>query len=101
MTRRLLAIALILPMAVYPQRTGKQAEVKIQKTSLSRDQEMQLGKESAIQVEREMEVIHNAEVEHWLNQTGQHLAKTPQANPYPYYFNLPNDPSINAFPLPA
>ncbi|HEV2200346.1 MAG TPA: M48 family metallopeptidase [Bryobacteraceae bacterium] len=101
MSRRLLAIALSLPIAVYAQRPGKQAEVKIQKTSLSRDQEAQLGKESAIQVEREMEVVHNAEIEHWLNQIGQNLAKTPQANAYPYYFKLVNDESINAFALPG
>src|SRR5205085_6384507 len=63
--------------------------------------EMRLGKESAIQVEREMEVIHNTEVEHWLNQIGQNLAKTPQANAYPYYFKLVNDESMNAFALPG
>ena len=101
MSRRLLVIALSLPLVAYSQKPGKQAEVKIQKTSLSRDQEMQLGKESAVQVEREMEVIHNAEIEHWLNQIGQNLAKTPQANAYPYYFKLVNDDSINAFALPG
>jgi Zn-dependent protease with chaperone function len=101
MSRRLLVIALSLPLVAYSQKPGKQAEVKVQKTSLSRDQEMQLGKESAVQVEREMEVIHNAEIEHWLNQIGQNLARTPQANAYPYYFKLVNDDSINAFALPG
>ena len=101
MSRTLLAIALIFPLAAYPQRTPKQAEVKVQKTSLSRDQETQLGKQFAGQVEREMEVVHNAEVEKWLNQIGQNLAKTPQANAYPYYFKLVNDDSINAFALPG
>ena len=80
MCRRLLIVALSLPVAIF---SAKQAEVKVQKTSLSRDQEIQLGKEAALQVEREQEVIHNAEIEHWLNQIGQSLAKTPQANAYP------------------
>ena len=98
MCRRLLIVALSLPIAMF---SAKQAEVKVQKTSLSRDQEIQLGKEAAAQVEREQEVIHNAEIEHWLNQIGQSLAKTPQANAYPYYFKLVNDDSINAFALPG
>jgi beta-barrel assembly-enhancing protease len=104
MSRTLLVIALIVPLTAYsekPPKQPKQTEVKVQKTSLSRDQEMQLGKQFAGQVEREMEVIHDAEIEKWLNQIGQNLAKTPQANAYPYYFKLVNDDSINAFALPG
>ena len=102
MKYRLLSIALLLPLAAYAQkRPAKQSEVKIQKTSLTRDQELQLGKEAAAQVEREMEVVKSPEVEAWLNQIGQQLAKTPQANAYPYYFKLVNDDSINAFALPG
>jgi beta-barrel assembly-enhancing protease len=99
---RLLALALLLPAMAFPQRKpAKQPEVKIQKTSLTRDQELQLGKEAAAQVEREMEVVKNPEVEAWLNQIGGQLAKTPQANAYPYYFKLVNEDSINAFALPG
>ena len=104
MSRTLLVIALIVPLAGYPQaaqKRPKQVEVKVQRTSLSRDQEVQIGKQFAGQVEREMEVVHNPEIETWLNQIGQSLAKTPQANAYPYYFKLVNDDSINAFALPG
>ena len=48
-----------------------------------------------------MEVVHNPEAEAWLNNIGQRLAKTPEANAYPYYFKLVNDQSINAFALPG
>src|SRR5258706_15937908 len=101
MTCRLLLIVLIIPIAGYSQRPARQAEVKVQKTSLTVDQERQLGKEAAAQVEREMEVVRNPEIEGWLNQIGQRLAKTPQANAYPYYFKLVNEDSINAFALPG
>ena len=80
MIRHLILFALIVPSAAYSQKPPKQTEVKVQRTSLSRDQEMQLGKQFAGQVEREMEVVHNPEIERWLNQIGQNLAKTPQAN---------------------
>ena len=65
------------------------------------EQEIQLGKEAAAQVEREMEVVKNPEAEAWLNRIGAQLAKTPQANAYPYYFQLVNEESINAFALPG
>jgi len=97
-----LVLAFILPLVMQAAKPPvKQADVKVQRTSLSRDQEIQLGKEAATQVEREQEVIHNAEIERWLNQIGQSLAKTSQANAYPYYFKLINDDSINAFALPG
>lgn len=99
MTKRLLAPILLIPLCAFT--ASRQTEVKVQKTSITRDQEIQLGKEAAAQVEREMEVVQNKEVEAWLNQIGQQLAKTPQANSYPYYFKLINEDSINAFALPG
>jgi predicted Zn-dependent protease len=80
---------------------SKQREVKVQKSSVSRDQEIDLGKQAAAEIERELEVIKNPEIEGWLNQIGQKLAKTPQANAYPYYFKLVNEDWINAFALPG
>jgi beta-barrel assembly-enhancing protease len=101
MSRTLLVIALTFPLSLSSQRPPRQVDVRVQGTSLTRDQEMQIGKQFASQVEREMEVVHNPEVEQWLNQIGQKLAKTTQANAYPYYFKLVNDDSINAFALPG
>lgn len=101
MRRFVLVFAFLIPFAATAQRPARQAEVRVQKTSLSREQEIALGKQAAAQVEREMEVIHNPEIERWLNQIGQKLAQTPEANAYPYYFKLVNDDSINAFALPG
>jgi len=86
---------------VSAEETGKQTEVKIQKTRITAEQEVQLGKEAAADVERQLEVLQNQEVESWLNEIGQRLARTPQANSYPYYFKLVNEDSINAFALPG
>lgn len=60
-----------------------------------------MGQQAAAQVQKEMEVVNNPTVEAWLNKLGQNLAKTPQANAYPYYFKLVNEESINAFALPG
>ena len=98
---RVAVLALSIPLALLAQKAPKQTDVKVQKTSLTRDQELQIGKEAASAVEREMEVVQNPEIERWLNQIGQRLAKAPEANAYPYYFRLVNEPSINAFALPG
>src|SRR3954451_290455 len=99
--RRAVFLVLSVLVVVYAQKAPKQTVVKAQKTSMTRDQELQLGKEAASQVEREMEVVKNPEIEGWLNLIGQCLAKAPEANAYPYYFKLVNEPSINAFALPG
>lgn len=99
--RRTLVLIFSISFAAYAQKTPKQTEVKVQKTSMTRDQEIQLGKEAARSVEHEMDVAQNPEIERWLNEIGQRLAKAPQANAYPYYFKVVNEPSINAFALPG
>jgi Zn-dependent protease with chaperone function len=99
-----LLLAAFLPVltSVAPAaQKGRQKEVKVQKTSMTREQEIELGKQAAAQIERELEVMNNREIEAWLNSIGQRLAKTPQANAYPYYFKLVNEDSINAFALPG
>ena len=102
-TLLLIAALLCAPVAprVMAQKKVKQTEVKVQKTSMTRDQEIQIGKQAAADIERTLEVMKNGEVEAWLNQIGQQLSKTPQANAYPYYFKLVNEDSINAFALPG
>jgi Zn-dependent protease with chaperone function len=102
MTRRILAVFLASVIASSPALAeAKQREVKIQKSSISRDQEIDLGKQAAAEVEKALEVVKNREIEAWLNKIGQKLAQTPQANNYPYYFKLINEDSINAFALPG
>jgi beta-barrel assembly-enhancing protease len=101
-TRIFLIIILFLSLSVFQvSADSKQRQVKVQKTSLTRDQEIELGKQAAAEVEEEMDVLHSPEVEKWLNAIGQRLAQTPQANAYPYRFKLVNDASINAFSLPG
>jgi Zn-dependent protease with chaperone function len=102
--RRLFPLFVAVSLLSYgadSKKAPKQQEVKIQKSSISKEKEIQMGKEAAAEVEREMQVVQNPEVEAWLNAIGAQLAKTPQANAYPYHFQLVNDESINAFALPG
>ena len=67
----------------------------------SRQQDVQLGKEAAQQVEQQKHVIHNSEVSRYLSNLGQKLAKSKYAGDWPYTFQLVADKSINAFSLPG
>lgn len=102
MKTRFVAVLAVCAAVAWPaDKAPKQAVVNIQKTSLTKEQETQMGQQAAAQVEKEMEVVNNPTIEAWLNKIGQSLAKTPQANAYPYYFKLVNEDSINAFALPG
>lgn len=67
----------------------------------SRDQDIQLGKEAAAQVERQMTVLKDPVLTEYINRLGQRLASQPQADHYPYTFKVVLEPSINAFALPG
>jgi predicted Zn-dependent protease len=70
--RRLSPLIVALSLLAYgaDQKPSKQQQVKIQKSSISKEQEIQIGKEAASEVERQMEVVKNAEIEAWLNRIG-------------------------------
>lgn len=67
----------------------------------SKDQDIQLGKEAASQVQQQMEVINNPKLQAFIDRIGNRLASQPQAGGFPYTFKVVNDPSINAFALPG
>ena len=67
----------------------------------SRDQDVQLGKEAAGEIEKQAEVVDNKELTAYINSIGSKLAAQPQADKYPYTFKVVNDKSINAFALPG
>jgi Zn-dependent protease with chaperone function len=65
------------------------------------EQDVQLGKEARAQVERQMPVVHNSQVNGYLTQIGQRLARSQYAGQYPYTFELVADKAVNAFSLPG
>jgi hypothetical protein len=67
----------------------------------SKEQDVQLGREAAAQVERQMPVVRDEELNAYVQRIGQKLTSAPEADKYPYTFKVVNDPSINAFALPG
>jgi Zn-dependent protease with chaperone function len=67
----------------------------------SKEQDVQLGREAAAQVEQQMPVVRDAQLNEYVRRIGQRLASAPEADKYPYTFKVINDPAINAFALPG
>ncbi len=67
----------------------------------SKDQDVQLGKEAATEVEKEVQVVDNPRLTEYVNGIGQRLAKVSQDPSYPFTFKVIADPNINAFALPG
>lgn len=64
-------------------------------------QDVQLGNEAKAQVEKTMPVVHNREVDSYLQGLGAKLAQSPKAGNFPFSFEVIKDKNINAFALPG
>src|SRR5260370_20831197 len=67
----------------------------------SPQQDVQMGKEAAAEVEKTMPVVKNEELTGYLTRIGGRLAKSKRAGTFPFTFKVLNDKSINAFALPG
>jgi len=69
----------------------------------SKQQDIEVGKEAAAQVKSRYQQVPNRELQSYINQVGQRLAKTPTAanSGFTFTFTLLNYKEINAFALPG
>jgi hypothetical protein len=67
----------------------------------SKDQDVQLGKEAAAEIEKEVQVVNDRRLTEYVDGIGQRLAKVSQDPSYPFTFKVVADPNINAFALPG
>ena len=67
----------------------------------SKEQDVQLGKESAAEVEKKMKVLDNPELQTYIATVGKKLTSSADAGAFPYSFKVVVDKSINAFALPG
>lgn len=67
----------------------------------SPEQDVQLGKEAAAQIEQQVAVVNNEQVFGYVNKIASKLVKQAEAGQYPYSFKVVYDKSINAFALPG
>ena len=99
-TKRPVALFCLLAFLVVPV-LGAQRKLKPGFNLFSKDQDVQLGKEAAAEVEKQHEVVTDPVLDGYLKRIGSKLAAQPEADKYPYTFKLVKDPTLNAFALPG
>ena len=69
----------------------------------SKDQDIQLGKENAAEVRKQMKVINDPVLTEYVNKVGKRLVASQEAQQsgFPFTFEVVADPSVNAFALPG
>lgn len=95
--RRFLAVCALLAGVLYAQ----VREPKPGFNLFSKEQDVQLGKEAAAQVEKEYEVVSDPALQSYISEVGRRLTASRRASDFPYSFKVVNDASINAFALPG
>ena len=65
------------------------------------EQDIEIGRQSAVEAERQLPLLKNRNVDRYLNQIVSKLAAQAPGARYPYAIKAVNDSSINAFALPG
>jgi Zn-dependent protease with chaperone function len=86
-----LLITFLIPPAAYSQGFF----------SLSEEQELELGRQTSIEVEKEYPILNDAGVTQFVNQMGQDLVRRSGRRDIQYYFKVVDSKDINAFALPG
>lgn len=96
-----IAVAMMFSL-VAPQLLEARYQAKPGWNLFSRDQEVQVGKESAAEVEKQLPLLKDSDpVTRYVQKLGAQLASHAPAPEYPYTFKVVNQKEINAFALPG
>ena len=94
-SRILLCLTLLTGIA------AAQDRIKAGWNLFSPEQDVQLGKEAAAEIEKEVTVVNDKQLTDFVARIGKRLADASPAPDYPYTFKVVADPNINAFALPG
>jgi beta-barrel assembly-enhancing protease len=93
--------ALILSLMLTAAIAEAQTSVKPGFNLFSAEQDVEIGRQSAAEVQRQMPVLNDRELEAYINRIGQKLAANSGGPRFPYEFRVVNASDINAFALPG
>jgi len=80
---------------------GGQTEVRPGFNIFSEEQDVEIGSESAAEVEKQLPLLHDPFVESYIEEIGERLAAVVQGPAFPYQFKVINVSDLNAFALPG
>ncbi|MGZ7078702.1 MAG: M48 family metallopeptidase [Thermoanaerobaculia bacterium] len=94
-------VALILALSIVPVASFAQTNVKPGFNLFSPEQDVQIGQQSAQQAESQLPIVSDTQVEAYVNDIGQRLARNAGGPQFQYRFRVVNSSDINAFALPG
>jgi Zn-dependent protease with chaperone function len=103
-SRRSLLLLAVLAACLVPAASAQAKKRPLPRPGFnlfSKEQDIELGREFARQVEQQMIVVQNRELTDYINRIGQRLVEKGELERYPYFFKVVQEDSINAFALPG
>ncbi|MFP5245785.1 MAG: M48 family metallopeptidase [Thermoanaerobaculia bacterium] len=94
-------IALMVVFAISAGVADAQTKVNPGWNLFSPQQDVEIGQQSAVEAERQMPILRDAEVDAYINRIGQRLAANAGGPNFQYRFRVVNASDINAFALPG
>ena len=78
-----------------------QTQVKSGFNVFSVEQDVEIGRQSAVEAERQLPVVRDATLQNYIERVGRRLADAAPGPKFPYTFKLVNVSDVNAFALPG
>lgn len=101
----LIAWMTLVAIALIPFSALAQTQIKYHSNKYSIQQDVQLGRQAAQEVEQQLPVMRDAEVQNYVERVGRRLVSAIpsqfQHSEFQYYFKVVNARDINAFALPG
>ena len=91
-----LIVALAMPLAAFAQ-----TNIKPGWNLFSPEQDVQIGQESAAQAQQQLPLLNDSQVNGYISDIGQRLARNAGGPNFQYQFRVVNSTDINAFALPG
>jgi len=96
-----IALVAIMTMIVVAGSASGQTVVKPGFNVFSVDQDVEIGKQSALQVAKQLPMVSDATASRYVSNLGARLAAQAPGAKFPYQFKIVNASDINAFALPG
>ena len=98
---QVIASCVTLLLVAMPMTGLAQTQFKPGFNLFSAQQDIEIGKQSALEAEKQLQLIRDGRALEYLNRLGQRLSEQAPGERYPYTFKLVNAAEINAFALPG
>lgn len=96
-----LVAVVVLATALASGAASAQTQIKPGFNLFSTDQDVEIGRQSVIEIERQLPMVNDRSINAYVNAIGSRLAAVAPGAKYPYQFKVVNASDINAFALPG